>query len=95
MDGLPRSLWSSLSRIAKTGMAWLFRSNWMRYEIGKAHNSLIDLEDRSQEELDEIEANFASLTLKSRNGKMKSFTGGSVEAKKSRKSHGTKIRVTD
>jgi len=79
----------------RDGLALQIKLDEIIRAISKAHNGLIDLEDRSQDELDEIKANFASLALKSRNRKMKSFTGGSVQAKKSRKNHGTKIPATD
>jgi low affinity Fe/Cu permease len=36
--------------------------------ISKAQNAFIDLEDRSQEELDEIKSHFAKIALTARNG---------------------------
>jgi low affinity Fe/Cu permease len=36
--------------------------------ISKAQNAFIDLEDRSQEELDEIKSQFAKIALSARNG---------------------------
>jgi low affinity Fe/Cu permease len=79
----------------RDGVALQIKLDEIIRAIGKAHNGLIDLEDRSQEELDEIKAYFASIAVKSRRGKAKSFTSGSVQAKKSHKNHGTKIPATD
>jgi low affinity Fe/Cu permease len=79
----------------RDGLALQIKLDEIIRAIGKAHNGLIDLEDRSEEELDEIKAYFASLAARSRTGKTKSFTGGSVGAKKSRKNHGTNIPATD
>lgn len=79
----------------RDGLALQIKLDEIIRAIGKAHNGLIDLEDRSQKELDEIKAYFASIAVNSRSGKTRSLIGGSVEAKKSRKNHGTKIRATD
>ena len=48
--------------------------------VGKAQNSFIDLEDRSQEELNGIKADFATIAVKARNEK-----GGRGSATLSRK----------
>ena len=79
----------------RDGVALQIKLDEIIRAIGKAHNGLIDLEDRSQEELDGIKAYFASIAVKSRSGKAKSFTGERAKAKKSRKNHGTKIPSTD
>ena len=52
----------------RDGLALQIKLDEIIRAIGKAQNSFIDLEDRSQEELDGIKDEFAQLALKARNG---------------------------
>jgi low affinity Fe/Cu permease len=53
----------------RDGLALQIKLDEIIRAIGKAENSFIDLEDRSQEELDGIKDRFARLAVKARNGK--------------------------
>ena len=53
----------------RDGLALQIKLDEIIRAVGKAENSLIDLEDRSQEELDEIKDQFAKIAVKARNGK--------------------------
>ena len=53
----------------RDGLALQIKLDEIIRAVGKAQNSLIDLEDRSQEELDEIKDQFAQIAVKARNGK--------------------------
>ena len=58
----------------RDGLALQIKLDEIIRAIGKAQNSFIDLEDRSQEELDGIKDEFAQLALKARNGSKPSCT---------------------
>jgi low affinity Fe/Cu permease len=79
----------------RDGLALQIKLDEIIRAIGKAENSLIDLEDRSQEELDQIKDQFAGIAVKARNGKSRprTVTVGVVE--KSLKTIGTKGRTTN
>jgi low affinity Fe/Cu permease len=79
----------------RDGLALQIKLDEIIRAIGKAENGLIDLEDRSQEELDEIKADFATLALKARNGKSHSSTASVAMAKKRLTRAGTKSRTTN
>ena len=53
----------------RDGLALQIKLDEIIRAVGTAHNDLIDLEDRSHDELDEIKANFASIAVKARHGK--------------------------
>ena len=53
----------------RDGLALQIKLDEIIRAVGKAENSLIDLEDRSQEELDEIKDEYARIAVKARNGK--------------------------
>lgn len=53
----------------RDGLALQIKLDEIIRAVGTAQNSLIDLEDRSQEELDEIKGDFTKLAAKARNGK--------------------------
>ena len=53
----------------RDGLALQIKLDEIIHAIGKAQNSFLDLEDRSQEELDEIKDQFARIAVKARNGK--------------------------
>lgn len=77
------------------GLALQIKLDEIIRAVGKAENSFIDLEDRSQDELDQLKADFATLAVKARNGRgrRKTITLGAIE--KSVKSGGTKRRTTN
>ena len=79
----------------RDGLALQIKLDEIIRAIGKAENSLIDLEDRSQEELDRIKDQFAGIAVKARNGKsrQRTVTVGMVE--KSVEVVGTKRRTTN
>ena len=79
----------------RDGLALQIKLDEIIRALGKAENSLIDLEDRSQEELDEIKADFTSLALKARNGKSHHPSASAAMAKKRLARLGTKSRVTN
>ena len=53
----------------RDGLALQIKLDEIIRAVGKAENSLIDLEDRSQEELDGIKDQYARIAVKARNGK--------------------------
>ena len=53
----------------RDGLALQIKLDEIIRAVGKAQNSFIDLEERSQEELDEIKDEFAQMAVKARNGK--------------------------
>ncbi len=53
----------------RDGLALQIKLDEIIRAVGPAKNSLIDLEDRSQGELDDIKDQFARIAVKSRNGK--------------------------
>ena len=53
----------------RDGLALQIKLDEIIHAIGKAQNSFLDLEDRSQEELDAIKDEFARIAAKARNGK--------------------------
>ena len=53
----------------RDGLALQIKLDEIIRAVGPAQNSLIDLEDRSQEELDGIKSDFTKLAVKARNGK--------------------------
>ena len=53
----------------RDGLALQIKLDEIIRAVGPAQNSLIDLEDRSQEELDQIKGGFAQLAVKARTGK--------------------------
>jgi len=53
----------------RDGLALQIKLDEIIRVVGKAENSLIDLEDRSQEELDGIKDQYAMIAVKARNGK--------------------------
>ena len=79
----------------RDGLALQIKLDEIIRAIGKAENSFLDLEDRSQEELDEIKAEFASIAAKARNGEsgQRNVTVGVVE--KLVKPAGTKRRAAN
>lgn len=79
----------------RDGLALQIKLDEIIRSVGRAHNSFIDLEDRSQDELDQLKADFSTLAVKARNGKgrRKTISVGVVE--KSVKSVGTKRRSTN
>jgi low affinity Fe/Cu permease len=79
----------------RDGLALQIKLDEIIRAIGKAENSLIDLEDRSQEELDEIKADFTTIALKARNGKSHHPTASVAIAKKRLARVGTKSRATN
>lgn len=52
----------------RDGQALQIKLDELIRAIGRAQNAFIDLEDRSQEELDAIKAHFAKIALTARNG---------------------------
>lgn len=52
----------------RDGQALQIKLDELIRAIGRAQNTFIDLEDRSQEELDAIKAHFAKIALTARNG---------------------------
>jgi low affinity Fe/Cu permease len=79
----------------RDGLALQIKLDEIIRSVGRAHNSFIDLEDRSQDELDQLKADFSTLAVKARNGRgrRKTISVGVVE--KSVKSVGTKRRSTN
>ena len=73
----------------RDGLALQIKLDEILRAAGKAENSDIDLEDRSQGELDQLKADFATLAVRARNGsgRRKTITVDVVE--KSVKSGGT------
>ena len=65
----------------RDGLALQIKLDEIIRAIGKAENSLIDLEDRSQEELDQMKEEFANIAVKARNGRgrQSSISVGVVE----------------
>lgn len=53
----------------RDGLALQIKLDEIIRAVGTAQNSFIDLEDRSQEELDRIKDQFAQIAVKARNGK--------------------------
>lgn len=53
----------------RDGLALQIKLDEIIRGVEAAHNSYINLEDRSQEELDEIKAHFATIAVKARKGK--------------------------
>ena len=53
----------------RDGLALQIKLDEIIRAVAKAQNSFIDLEDRSQEELDDIKDQFARIAMKARNGK--------------------------
>ena len=53
----------------RDGLALQIKLDEIIRAVGKAHNTFMDLEDRSQEELDQIKDEFAKIAVKARNGK--------------------------
>jgi low affinity Fe/Cu permease len=53
----------------RDGLALQIKLDEIIRAVGKAQNSFINLEDRSQEELDLIKDQFAQIAVKARNGK--------------------------
>ena len=53
----------------RDGLALQIKVDEIIRAVGKAQNSFIDLEDRFQEELNGIKADFATIAVKARNGK--------------------------
>jgi low affinity Fe/Cu permease len=53
----------------RDGLALQIKLDEIIHAVGKAQNSFLDLEDRSQEELDAIKKEFAQIAVKARNGK--------------------------
>jgi low affinity Fe/Cu permease len=66
----------------RDGLALQIKLDEIIRAIGKAQNSFIDLEDRSQEELDQIKSEFATIAVEARSGKLsrRSVTGDAVES---------------
>ncbi len=80
----------------RDGLALQIKLDEIIRAVGKAENSLIDLEDRSQEELDGIKDQYARIAVKARNGK-KPRPVGQVKAKAQTKfsKGGTKSSAAD
>ena len=80
----------------RDGLALQIKLDEIIRAVGTAQNSLIDLEDLSQEELDEIKGDYAQLAVKARNGK-KPRRAIPVNRKSQRKfsKRGTKSLATD
>jgi low affinity Fe/Cu permease len=80
----------------RDGLALQIKLDEIIRAVGKAQNSFIDLEDRSQEELDDIKVEFAQLAVKARNGK-KLSCNPTVNGKSQRKlsTAGTKSSAAD
>jgi low affinity Fe/Cu permease len=80
----------------RDGLALQIKLDEIIRAVGKAQNSFIDLEDRSQEELDDIKDQFSQLALKARNGK-KLSCNPPVNGKSQRKlsTAGTKSQAAD
>jgi low affinity Fe/Cu permease len=78
----------------RDGLALQIKLDEIIRAIGKAQNDFIDLEDRSQGELDQLKAEFASIAIKARTGKAsrRSVTAKSVRSLA--KPAGTKNRDT-
>ena len=53
----------------RDGLALQIKLDEIIRAVGKAQNSFLDLEDRSQEELDQIKDQFAKIAMKARSGK--------------------------
>ncbi len=53
----------------RDGLALQIKLDEIIHAVAKAQNSFLDLEDRSQEELDQIKNEFAQIAAKARNGK--------------------------
>lgn len=53
----------------RDGLALQIKLDEIIRAVGKAQNSFIDMEDRSQEELDQIKAQFATIAVEARNGR--------------------------
>jgi low affinity Fe/Cu permease len=53
----------------RDGLALQIKLDEIIHAVGKAQNSFLDLEDRSQDELDAIRNEFAQIAAKARNGK--------------------------
>jgi low affinity Fe/Cu permease len=78
----------------RDGLALQIKLDEIIRAIGKAENGLIDLEDRSQEELDQIKANFATLAVEARNGKDRRADVAVAVTKTQLTEVGTKSRAT-
>jgi low affinity Fe/Cu permease len=79
----------------RDGLALQIKLDEIIRAIGRAENSLIDLEDRSQEELDQIKDEFAGIAVKARNGKSRQRTVTVGVVGKSVEVIGTKRRTTN
>lgn len=77
----------------RDGLALQIKLDEIIRAVGKAENSLIDLEDRSQEELDEIKDHYARIAVKARNGKKPRPLKGQLQRKLS--TAGTKSSAAD
>ena len=77
----------------RDGLALQIKLDEIIRAVGPAKNSLIDLEDRSQGELDEIKDQFARIAVKARNGKKSRPLKGQLQRKISRA--GTKSSAAD
>jgi low affinity Fe/Cu permease len=53
----------------RDGLALQIKLDEIIHAVAKAQNSFLDLEDRSQEELDQLKKEFAQIAVKARNGK--------------------------
>ena len=79
----------------RDGLALQIKLDEIIRAVGKAENSLIDLEDRSQQELDQIKNEFARLAVKARNGKSRQRTLTVAVVEKSVKARGTNREATN
>ncbi|MEP7174146.1 MAG: low affinity iron permease family protein, partial [Aestuariivirga sp.] len=80
----------------RDGLALQIKLDEIIRAVGTAENSLIDLEDRSHEELDQIKDQYARIAMKARNGK-NSRPAKPVKGKAQRKlsTAGTKLTAAD
>ena len=65
----------------RDGLALQIKLDEIIHAISKAQNSFLDLEDRSQDELDQIKDQFAKIALKARNGKKPRRVNGKSQRK--------------
>src|SRR5688572_15334712 len=65
----------------RDGLALQIKLDEIIHAISKAQNSFLDLEDRSQEELDQIKDQFAKIAMKARNGKKPRRVNGKSQRK--------------
>ncbi len=77
----------------RDGLALQIKLDEIIRAVGHAENSFINLEDRSQEEMDQIKGEFARISLKARNGQRRSIIKVHTKRKISRA--GTKSRAAD